>query len=368
MSPAVPPEEVAPYVQELNDLVAQGKERGIWASKASCARTIGLAERAFRGMTLGERTGKKYVRDIVRRVRDIVEGRVKPITSEKSKATETQTDFDRYYELGIQQGKWMSMSECSKVLSLNRRTVRMFRDTSLDAIPVTRTRNLHSAAMGKMRKIFTEEKINKENERRREASHPAVLSTPTVRASAGQTDLAMLIAQPTIERIDALDATLKAQFATLLQAVPARPQQNVDLPHGVAPSSWVDDVVAGRLEFKDQKLPNVRFILTKETIRTLLTKFRKEEISDTNGLAEVIADATAELRRRLTLIPQQKESDDHADAIRELVPHLSRVIRELVALAITVEEVRECEVEKGLIRAARHFDSLSDFFHSPLDV
>ena len=93
-------------------------------------------------------------------------------------------------------------------------------------------------------------------------------STPAGGNIAGQTDLASLISHPAIACIDDLEAKLPG----MIQSALAQSGRDVKAaPEGVVSSQWADEIVAGRMEIKNQQRGDLRFVVTAETFRKLLS-------------------------------------------------------------------------------------------------
>jgi hypothetical protein len=357
--------EQSAAVVELNQLFVAGAEKGLWENnKAACGRVIGVERRDMSRLLHGHRSDEE-VMPVLQKMRDMVHSGVpsevldQQESESEEEQVEAQTEFDRFYQLGLQNGKWKTMKECGEVLDISYDSVRNFRNTNPATFDSVRTKNFYDAIMQKLKRLFPQQRKHKEESAQKSAE--ATTTTPAAGSLAGQADLAALISHPAIARIDDLEAKLPGMIQSAL-AQSGRDEQAV--PGGVIPSKWADEIVSGRMEIKNQQMGNLRFVVTAETFRKLLSKpLSREEIGDTNALAEISANADTELRRRLEALHQMEESPQRAEAIKALVSSLSERIRQAVALAITIEKIRECDVDKGLIRAARHFDSLSDIFN-----
>lgn len=326
-------------VQELNQLFQEGARKGLWENnKAACAGVIGMERRDLSRLLHGHRSDVE-VSPVLQKMRDAVQkGALSEVLDQTSEeeVNEAQTEFDRYYELGLERGLWGGPGACAEALDIDRNTVRKYRITPAETLSGTslKGKTLYEKNMEKMRTYV---------QRRR---GPQAARRPD--------------ANPTIARIDVLEAKLPG----LIQAALAQSErESQPAPEGVVPSDWANDVIGGLLEITDQRRGDVRFVVTADTFRKLLAHpLSREEVGDTKALADISTKADTELRRRLEALHQTEESPQRAEAIRALVPSLSERIREAVALAITVEMIREYDVDKGLIRAARHFESLSDIF------
>lgn len=356
--------ELTPAVQELNELFRQGEQKLLWDSKSACARIIGEGRRSFSGMTNGEKADGE-VEKISSKIRSLLGGDTQP----QSESSHFSTDFDHYYRLGVSQGLWKDITGCAEALEFSRGTVRKYRETPKETLCSSAKGQTTYEATIKKIKTYIKKHSSQSSDSLEEVSVNVPDAVPVQSTHAPQTlpfsdlsSLPVIFSQPVVNRIDALESRLPAMMKDAISA-----HQPETFPEGVIPSKWANEIVSGRMEIAEQNLPNVRFVVTHETVRKLLTSFRGEEVQDTKAYTTLLANAVAELRRRLTLIPQQEHAANHASAVKELVPELSKVIRELIALALTIEEIRECDVDKALKRAAMSFDAHSQIFsaHKP---
>ena len=351
-------------VRELNELFEQGGERGLWEkNKADFGRKIGYERRKISALMHGNQSDDEVQSavEVARRVvksGEVIESTTPGETSMEGAET-AKTEFDTHYEQGRSAGLWSNVQSCSEALGINRSTITKYRNTAPDTLCATpKGKTTYDRTMRKIKSFVRRRKNSQQNEARKQPLSDS--ATPEAeQAGSPSSDLAALISHPAIARIDDLEQRLPE----LLQAAVAQLDNKTPAtPEGIIPSQWAEQVLSGHLEIVDQKIGNTRFVVTQETLRKLLAKYSKDQLSDTKGYADVLANGAAELRRRLSNVPQLAEERDRANAAQALVSDLSRVIREFVALAITIEEMRECDVDKGLTRAARHFDSLSDIF------
>lgn len=372
--------ELSPAAQTLNQLFEEGAGKGLWeeGNMSDFARAIDVPRRKINGLLRGKRVGESTLSAVLEVARRVIETgqRIERADPPEDPPANTEgikresTEFDRYYLMGIEAGLWSSARTCAEALGLGRKIIGKYRITSPDEIRKTpKGKGFFDRIMRKIKSHLrrngvdiknagtgTDSQPSKRGEETGTPTPPGQSETP--RKSGDQIDLAALMSHPAIARIDDLEERLTA---LIQEALAQSGSDTPSVPEGVVPSEWADEVVAGRTEILDQRRDNMRFLVTADTFRKLLAQpLSSEETDDTRSLAEVSANADVELRRRLEILHQMEESPERSEAIKALVPALSERVRQAVALAITINKVRECDVDKGLLRAAKHFDSLSD--------
>ena len=334
------PKPFSAAVQELNTLIHHGTEQGRWFSKEQCGNVLGVKAKRLRRLANGESTDQAVLQ-ISNQIRTLLET---PQPEQEKSDPNKPKEFDALFSEGQRLGLWNNFSECSRAVLMSRCSFQKLRQANPDTLSL-REKKFLEKILKKMRDLIDARRAGPE------VATPSPPSSPDARPESNVV----------IERIDRLEATMRS----LLPGDPGK-EQRIDRTapseDPSVPSSWLQDVVAGRREIAGQGIPGVRFVLTNRPIARLLTSFRKEEVTDTVQLTETITLAITELRRRLTLIPQLGKAEDRAESIKPLVPALTSLIKELVALAITTNEAREIDVNKAVIRAALHFESLGNIF------
>lgn len=369
------PEQSTTLITEMNQLLLEGASKGLWKpTKASCSDVIGMKRRDLGRLLAGERPDSEVI-PVLQSMRDVVSGRTIPKSAEEN-VEGPETEFEKCYQIGLQEKLWQNMGDCAEALELSAETISKYRKTSAKTLSSSSKsgESIYKKTMGKMKMYLHKRKIVPSTRGIQPSMHGGQSSQTKAQASSSlppsvrqsdatpPTDLASMISHPAIQRIDELEMKLPE----LIQAALAHAGKlSQSTPETVVPSNWPDEVVAGTMEIKGQQKGDIRFVVTSETFHKLLTRpLSKEEVQDTKKLATISSDVDTELRRRLEGLFQMEESPKRTEAIVALIPVLSERIRQAIALAITIEKIQECDVDNGLIRAMRHFDSLSNIFNS----
>jgi len=326
----LPQEDTKGKPSSFHNYYELGCKRGLWGTYSECGKAIGLSQGtvskyAQKSFEPGSNKATTMYNQALERIRSQVEGRVET----------PSLSFREYFLAGREAGLWKGFSDCAKAIEHHSDTVSKYSKEGFAPTSAVGTTK-YNQAVDKIR-------TRVEAKRRRSAKRPKEETTALQEAPPPQAlpppEAQSLEAEAVAKVMEGLTTlfshsaqhVLEGMRPTITKMVQEALADQGTRSVDVIDSTWVDDVVAGRKELAGQNLPGVRFALTKETFRTLLTQYTRQEDADTSGLImEVIIPAITELRRRLTLGTQMEDLDErmkHVQALGREIDELSLAIR-----------------------------------------
>ena len=358
--PLPDPDNTGPPEEEVSSETAAslyllGKKRQLWDSMTSCAARLDLSRDTVSKLINDPAAFQETPRSRVYYQHQL-QKLVAVTRSPKARKLPKQ-NFKDLYEKGVEQGTWKGVGECASATGIDRGTVskNLKRDPK-KYCKTERSRKMYERACHKLAMLVNDSPAEEKQPVRRPILSPSPTSVPSHLAVESAAPAPAGVAMNVQQAIHVLATSLIEQVSLSLrdevkqavhEALPQQPPtQNGEAPQGVVPSSWVDDVIAGRKEFEGQHLENVRFVLTTPPFQKLLARYSGEEVADTKGMIErVIIPAAMEVRRRLNNSSQTTGS--HAAEVRDLASAINALVRELVLLIRAAEQHRECNLSES---------------------